>query len=410
MLLRMARRSMTETPALRYQKTEQAFASAEDAPFRVSGPLPNASASPIPLVIHSSMLENGLRLVVVERHAFPMVAARLTIGIASATTDDVGGRRAYLLGGTFLSPLERVAWTSGGCGVDSCFVASRGPSEELGPVLDRIAELISGSHTAPAAYRERLYVFKRQFDLAESALMRNLKAQLFGSRHRYGGPSPEDVPTLAELERLRAEVFVPSAATLVVVGDTTDEAVQREARQKFATWSGVDARSGSDARRPATPAGPSPLPDVPRIVFCRNRSIEQVWGTVGARGPGRGSLDAPAFAVLAALVGGTMDSTLYHHVREDLGVAYTIGARVDWYRDLSVLSLTGSFEGDNVITGVRGLLAAIDAVRAANPPADAVERAKAATIAADFFGRPLPPHARCRRRCVGVLRLTRAGV
>lgn len=198
--------------------------------------------------------------------------------------------------------------------------------------------------------------------------------------HRYGGPPPEDVPTLADLMRLRAAVFLPSAATLVVVGDITEEAARREAREKFAHWSSVNARSGPDTR-PSAPASPPALPQAPRIALIRNRTIAQVWGIVGARGPGRDSPDAAAFLVLASMLGGNLDSTLYHHLREDLGVAYTLGAQVNWVLGSCMMSLTGSFDTNDAVAGVRGLLDAIDAVRATDPPPDAVERAKAATIA-----------------------------
>ena len=43
--------------------------------------------------------------------------------------------------------------------------------------------------------------------------------------------------------------------------------------------------------------------------------------------------------VLAQLLGGAMDSALYHGEREELGAAYTVGARIETYKDATVMTM-----------------------------------------------------------------------
>ena len=296
------------------------------------------------------------------------------IDLGSIAADDVGGRRAYLLGGTFLSAPERVAWRSGGCGVDGCSVSSRGLSNELGEVLGRIADLVVEPKSPHSDYARRFAASQRAFEQSESPIARNARALIFGASCRYGGPPPEGSPAFADLETMRDRAFVPSAATLVVVGDVAEERVRIEASEKFGKWVGPEAP-------PRPSVALAPLPAGPRIVLVVNRAIGQVWGVVAARGPAVDDRDFAAFVVLTHLLGGRQDSTLFHHVREDLGAAYSVAGSLDWYKGLSVMSLTASFDRQDAITGVRALLDAIGTVQVADPPPDVVERARASAVA-----------------------------
>jgi predicted Zn-dependent peptidase len=366
---------MPQVPPLRYVATSQTASRSVDAAFRISAPPVGPAVPPNRPEVRSFVLENGMHVLFVGRHAFPMVAARLVIAPPPESASDVGGRRAYLLGGTFLSPPERVLQTTSGCSPGGCFVASRGLSSQLGEVIRRIAELVL-HRPDRAVYERRFMTFQTLFDHAESSVHRNIRALMFGASHAYGGPPSPDAPTLDELEALRKRTFSASASTLVVVGDVTEESLRTELRNRFEDW-GREAASARVLR-----SSPPPLPPGPRLVYDRNRSIEQVLGWIAARGPKPGDQDAAAFTVLSEMLGGAPASEVFHHVREDLGAAYAVSASIDWYPDASVLMLGGSFEPDRAMTGVRGLFDEIFAVRDADPSNDDVERAKVQSIAA----------------------------
>ena len=361
-------------PALRYGGPNERPAPTADPSFRIASPAVAETAMPQPVSPQTFSLENGLHVVFVERHGFPMVAAQLVIDTSWAMTDDVGGRNAYLLAGTFLSPFEHVQQTSAGCGPDGCAIASRGLSAQLAEVLGRIANLAMRAGGDPGAYQQRFATYVRLAEREYGPVQRNMRALLFGGNHRYGEAPPGPVPTLDALKQLRDRSFVPSASTLVVVGDTTIDAVRAALGQTLATWA-----PGREAR-PA-PAKPPPPPDGPHIVVYRNRSIGQVWGSVAARGPTVRDRDMPACMVLAQLLGGAMDSVLYHGEREELGAAYTVGARIETYKDATVMTMGASFDRDSPIAGMRTMLDAIALAREKEPSADDLERAKAGVVA-----------------------------
>jgi zinc protease len=361
-------------PALRYGDPSGLPAPTADPSFRVSSPAIGGTAMPQPASLQAFTLENGLHVVLVERHGFPMVAARLVIDTSWAMADDVGGRNAMLLGGTYLSPFEHVRQTSAGCGVDGCYVASRGLAGQLPEVLGRIENLVTRASGDPGVYAQRFATYVRLSERAERPIQRNMNALMFGRSHRYGESLAGPVPTLDALKQMRDRSFVPSASTLVVVGDATLDAVRAALGETLAPW------APGKGPRP-TPPKPPPPPEGPHIVVYRNGSIGQVWGSVAARGPLPGDGDLPACLVLAQLLGGVTDSALFHGERAELAAAYTVGARVDLYKDASVIALIASFDRDSPIAGMRKMLDAIALARDREPSADDLERAKAGLIA-----------------------------
>jgi predicted Zn-dependent peptidase len=365
-----------QVPPLRYGATSPPVAPSLDATFRVSAPAVGVGEVPSRLEVRSFVLENGLRVLFVARHAFPMVAARLVIPAPSEWASDVGGRRAYLLGGTFLSPPERVLQTTSGCAIVGCFIASRGLSSQLGEVIDRIADLVLHGASDRSIFERRFATSQALYDRSESSIHRNMRALMFGPGHGYGDPPAPDTTTFDDLDALRKRTFVSSVSTLLVVGDVTEESLRVELAKRFAGWGAESARAS------ARIAPPPPLAPGPRLVFDRNRSIDQVIGWIAARGPTPRARDAAAFTVLAEMLGGTPDSAVFHHVREGLGAAYAVRASVEWYPDASVLVLSGSFDPDRAMVGVHGLLDEIGAIRDSDPSNDDVERAKVRSIAA----------------------------
>jgi zinc protease len=363
-------RSRMVAPLL-YDETLDAVRLADES-FRTSPPAVSLDAPRLRIAVQSFSLENGLRVLFVERHAFPIVSAQLVIRTGAVLGDDVGGHRAYLLGRTFLSPLERVLQTSGQCSVDSCIVASRATSLHLSEVLGRVADLVVSTGADRAVYEKRLAAAERVFEQSETSLLRIQRALLFGAGHRYGGPPQSSPAPLADLERLRTQAFVPAAATLVVVGDASRRSVESAAAVRFGPW-----RASQTAAPQVAP--PPPPPDGPRLVVSPNRTIGQVWGAIIARGPSPRDRDLPAFEVLAQLLGGNEGSELFHRVREDMGAAYTIHAAIDRYGDATVMRVVGSFDQDP-IAGTKALSDAISAARDSECSTETLARAKGAVV------------------------------
>lgn len=363
-------------PPLRYDAAPRAPTRSEDAAFRVSIPaLPLTPALPRPLGVREFALENGLHVVVVARPSFPTVAARLFIASPPELDDDIAARRAHFLGGTFLRPLQGIPRTTAVCGDTACVVASHDLSDGLARALDRIADLVLVVAPDRAEYERRRTALRSLEGQASEALPNAVRAVMFGQGHRYGGPPlVGDGPSLAELEALRARAFVPSAATLVVVGDTTAQAVRAEVARRFAAWGPVVASA------PRVPPAPPPLPEGPHVRFYANRSLRQLRAILAVRGPKPTDREAAAFVVLSKMLGGGMDSAVFHEVREELGAAYSVGEVIDWYPDASVLKLSASFDPQRAMEGLQGWINTMAATQLAKLAPDDVERAKAVIL------------------------------
>lgn len=364
-------------PPLRYADAPAQRCPSQDAPVRTTAPAVRGEISLPQLQPQVLSLPNGLTIWLVERHGFPIVAARLVVDTAALQADDVGGRRAHLVGKLFLSPDERLINTQGGCGRAACTVGSAGTSDELGAVLDRIASRVWGSLLPREVLEKRLATEASAYEqsgyLPQLALGRNVRALLFGSQHAYGESATTSRPTLDQVLFFRREAFVPRSSTLVLVGDVTAAAALAAATKSFGAW--------ADARPIAGSPAPPELPQAPRIVAFHDPRYMQMLGTVAARGPAPGDPDAQTFRVLADLLGGAPSSGAFQRVREQLTAAYSVGASVDWYPEASSFTVGGSFERGKAIDGMKALLGAIASARDEPPDREALERAKRVAVA-----------------------------
>jgi zinc protease len=366
-------------PPLRYtDDSPMTNSPTEDASFRTSAP--DVAIEPaIPRMdVQPFALDNGLHGLVVVRRGFPMIAARLVIDTRPVEGGDVGGRNASLLAGLFLAPPEGILRTGGGCGTVQCVVASGGTSDQLGEVLGRIGGLVTREDRPDSFYARRLeelapLAMQSKNDPSRS-LPRIAAALLFGQHHRYGQSEPGPAPTLDDLRALRRRAFDPKRATLIVVGDVSVDDVFAETTHRFGEW---------QAGAAPVESVPDPLPPLSgaRFVAQQLPAMVQMTGAIVARGPAPTDGDSVAFEVLAYLLGGTPDAEAWQHVREEMTAAYSVGASVQWYPDVSVLTLSGSLSPEKAIDAMARLIESIRAVREEGPDPQALERAKHAALA-----------------------------
>jgi zinc protease len=343
------------------------MANEEDA-LRAAPP-PVSRDAPLPTyAVQSFRLENGLRVLVVERHGVPVVAAALSVDIAPVLSDDVGQRRAELLGATFLAP-------DGACSTVGCILEARGRPEELGEALHRIADRVIRAALPRDEYERRIRAATSSDD-AGNPIDHNARAMLYGAAHPYGGPPTGAPLTWTELDRVRRTAFVPHSSTLTVVGDVTVDAVRNEAAQSLGHWADVN---GPPSARPHLAP---PHPSEHAVAMCANGGSRQLGVGLVAAGPAPSEPDAAPFEVLVNLMGGGLDSALFHNVREEMGIAYTVGASIQWFAGASMMTMRGAFDGADVLQGARAMLAQIAAVRDREPLVDELDRAKGTALAA----------------------------
>lgn len=146
-----------------------------------------------------------------------------------------------------------------------------------------------------------------------------LIADLYGP-HPYGQPSLGRSEVVTRLRRddlvaHRRAIYRPYQLVVAVSGRVERESVRRAAERLFGKMPPAPAV--------AVPTPPAPTPSQRRQLV--ERSAQQAQILVGFLGPGLGQADYAATRALGALLGGGMAGRLFVEVRDNLGLAYSVG-------------------------------------------------------------------------------------
>ena len=237
-------------------------------------PFPKFQSAPI----RRRELSNGLRVLLVERSAIPLVELRLRLGAGSRSDrDGVPGRAALttqlLAEGTTGRSADRIlndlldlgARLSTSIDEDASMISLSGPADRLPRMLDLLADLVMNPVFPEAAvdlkrreYDTRLQRERASPPASPGALLQTL---LDGSL-----PSSPRAETATRPEGLRRDdlvsffraAFRPDNATLVVAGAATLDALVPHVERAFGGW----RRPTATSRAAATPTSPGAPPAV----------------------------------------------------------------------------------------------------------------------------------------------------
>ncbi len=301
------------------------------------GPSPEARFP----TLQRATLSNGLKIVLAERHAVPVVNFDLLIdaGFASDQSSVPGTARLAMdmldegtRTRTALQISEELALLGAefgtGCSLDSSFVSLSALKMNLGPSLTILADVVLNP-SFPAADFGRLQ--KLQLDAIErekvqpmGMALRVLPTLIYGAGHAYANPltgsgTAESTGRLTrpDVVRFHQTWFKPNHATLVVVGDTTLAEVKPLLEERFAGWRGGEApaKSIAEVARPSRPA---------IYVIDRPDSIQSVV-IAGHATLAKANPDEPAIEAMNTILGGAFTSRINMNIREDKHWSY--GAR-----------------------------------------------------------------------------------
>jgi zinc protease len=287
---------------------------------------------------HREVLPNGIRLLVAERPAVPIVAVRVSLGAGSvldpADAAGLANLTAELLTrGTArrtAPELDRAIEFVGGsleasAGRDHVTVSLGVLKKDLDLGLDLLAEVL----LAPAFPEEEL---KRKVTEIQAALRRSEEnpdtvggrelARILFPAHPYGRPVPGTVESVGRLTReqvvrFHREHYRPDAAAIAVVGDVTVADIRRRLVQRLGAW------TAPRVPPPAVPRAPGGVPVAQRAI---KRELTQATVLLGRHGLRQDHPDYFPLVVANYVLGGGSASRLYHRVREDRGLAYWVGS------------------------------------------------------------------------------------
>jgi zinc protease len=309
---------------------------------RSKPPVPGAAPEACFPTLLRATLANGLKIVLAERHAIPVVRFNLlldagfaadqaaTPGTANLAMDmlDEGTRTR-----TSLQISEELALLgarlSTGCDLDSSFASLSALKMNLDPSLAIYADVILNPSFPEADFRR---LQKLQLDTIEQEkvqpiqmALRVLPRLLYGAGHAYGNPltgsgTTESTKRLTrpDMVRFHETWFKPNHATLVVVGDTTLAEVQPKLEKLFARW-----KPGDVPRKNVTEVVPAARPVI--YVIDRPESIQSVV-LAGHVAPPKANPDEPAIESMNTVLGGAFTSRINMNIREDKHWSYGAGS------------------------------------------------------------------------------------
>lgn len=293
-------------------------------------PLGDQRAAAAPGAV-DTVLDNGLRVLVVRQPAVPMVELRLRIPFGGE--DATHPAPAELLATSLFTGTatrDRVRVDTDLALVGGELAAAVDPERlsiggsALASGLDRLLDVLAEVLTAPAYAADE--VDRERERLVERITMARAQPGVIArealQRRRYGDhPFAHEMPEAADVARvepdrvraLHAAAVVPRGAVLVLVGDIEPDRALDELRAALAGWSSDHA-----AREML------PLPEVTGgdLLLVNRPGAVQSQLRLSARAVPRTDPRYPALQLANLAYGGYFSSRLVENIREDKGYTY----------------------------------------------------------------------------------------
>ncbi|MEO6878857.1 MAG: pitrilysin family protein, partial [Gemmatimonadaceae bacterium] len=271
---------------------------------------------------HSRTLANGLRVIVVENHALPLVTVRAVLD-ADSLSDPVGKEglfaltSAMLREGTKTMSADAQAAATAELGNSVTPVRFTTITASLDGSLALMADMLENPAFPQAAFDRRkaglLSLEQRRAELPPTLANKTFLKYLLGETDptaRSYIPSESSISSITrdDVATFYAANFRPAATTIVVVGDVQLAAAIAEVQKRFGGWTG----SATPARLAAVAVVARPT----TIYLLDQPSAKQTQIAVGTTGPRRDSRDAAALDVMTYVLGAGSASRISQNLRE----------------------------------------------------------------------------------------------
>jgi zinc protease len=287
-------------------------------------------------------LSNGLKVVLAESHAAPVVnfSMMFDAGFASDAQDMPGvaslalrmlqegtPTRSSLKIGEELESLG--AHLGAGSNLDGAFVQLDALKATMPRALDVYADVIVHPAYEPKELdrlrKDQLVAIQREKVNPNLMALRVIPGLLYGKGHAYslplsGSGTEQSVAriTRTDLVKYHDTWFKPNNGTLLVVGDTTLAEITPLLEKRFAGW-----KAGDVPKKNVVEVKPATQPSV--ILMDRPGALQSVIYAVQLSSPSNAP-DAVQLDVVNDVFGGTFSSRINMNLREDKHWSYGVGA------------------------------------------------------------------------------------
>lgn len=369
--------------------TPQPASSESQGNFRASAPEPLAPRPwEFPEVTRVT-LENGLRVLVAENHAAPLVTMRALIrsgaerdpaghaGLATLTADatDEGaaGRSAIELAEAFGDLGTAVGtwaeWDLSGIGVDVL-------SSRFDAALELFADVVLRpdfpQDQVDRLVKERMATLIQQRDNASIVANNRFASVVYGATP-YGRSVLGDEATVSRLSRrdirdFHRRYYLPNNTSIIVTGDLDTETAIARVRSLFGSWP-----RGEDVSEITIPA---PAIEASRITIVDRPQAVQSEIRVGHPGVERTTRDYFPLLVMNTVLGGNFGSRINLNLRERHG--YTYGARsvFQWRTEAGPFFVSTPVRTEVTLPAVQEILSELRAIRSSEVTDEELEAAR----------------------------------
>ncbi len=321
------------------------------------------------LDVDRKVLDNGLKLMVVERHNLPLV--KVTIGVNAGSLIEpeekagLAGLTAGLLkSGTKKRTAEEIdesidfvggsIGASGGSDYSTVTLSILKKDVELG------FELLSDVMMNPLFPEDELVkkVKRIKGSLKQSeedpgfVSSKAFKKEVFGS-HPYGRLVKGSEETLDAIKRedlvnYHSSYYLPNNSVMAVVGDITADEVSLLVDKYFSKW---------DSKKFILPTSPKPDDSRVRRTVIVDKDLTQASIILGHLGISRGHPDYYKVSVMDYILGrGGFASRLMLNIREEKGLAYSIYSVFSAERESGSFRVTLQTKNESANTAIDEIL------------------------------------------------------
>lgn len=342
-------------------------------------------------------LDNGLTVLVLEDHRFPVVNLSLSIagagplyepadrpGLASVTAQMLREGTKTRTSRQISEEIERLGaslFASSGFGSSATSVNASGLSDNFDQWFALFADVLLNP-TFPADELTKLKT-RQKTSLRLQRTQPGFLAQERFRRAVYGShpaavfsatPESLDAITPEQLARWHAEHYAPQNAILGISGDVNPQEVVAKLRQALAGWKKTDYKE-------ALP--PHPKPAASRKIFLIDRpdSVQSTI-TMGNIAIDRRSPDYVPVVVMDSVVGGGASARLFLNLREDKGYTYGVYSGFTAVKYPGPWSAGGDVRTEVTEGALNELVYELKRIREEPVPAAELEEKKRAIVAA----------------------------
>ncbi len=340
-------------------------------------------------------LDNGLKVILVEDHAAPVVALNVWVRIGSADEREAEAGMAHvfehmLFKGTEKRAVGEIASTVEAAGgninaftsFDMTVYHITMASRDAAVGIDVLADAVQHSTFDPDELaREQEVVLEeinRSLDSPGRALSRAVFETAY-TQHPYRLPvigTAESVKSFTRdglLEFFR-RWYVPNNMTFIAVGDFESEPVLEQIRAAFA-----EARPRPDLAHPRTPES---VQTNPRALVVRTDFEQSLIGLAYPTTSLRHE-DTPHIDLLSMVLGGGESSRLYRSVKDRKQLVHSIGSSSYTPLDPGLFEVSGLLDPERTEEAISAIAAEIQRMRDFGPSQTELERARAILLSSE---------------------------